>query len=51
LSWRRSRSRPVGLDVAEVPESFLELAGAAMAMDAEVGEEAVGVHDGEAVRA
>ena len=40
----------VGLDVAEVLESFLELAREAVALDAEVGEEPVGVEDGEAVR-
>ena len=35
----------VGLDLAERVEGFLELAGEALAVDAEVGEEAVGVDD------
>jgi len=35
----------VGLDVAERVEALLELAGEAMALDAEVGQEAMGVDD------
>ena len=35
----------VGLDVAERFEGFLELAREALALDAEVGEEAMGVDD------
>ena len=35
----------VGLDLAERFEALLELAGEAMALDAEVGEEAMGVDD------
>jgi hypothetical protein len=35
----------VRLDVAEFVEAFLELAGEALALDAEVGEEAMGVDD------
>src|SRR5580704_3390805 len=34
-----------GLDVAETEERFLELAGEATALDAKVGDEAVGVYD------
>lgn len=34
-----------GLDLAERGEGFLELAGEAMALDGEVGDEAVGVDD------
>ena len=35
----------VGLDVAEGGERFLELAGEAVALEVEVGEEAMGVDD------
>jgi len=41
----------VGLEVAQGGQRFLELAGEAMGLDAEVGEEAVGVEDGERVLA
>ncbi len=34
-----------GLDLAELVESFLKLPGKAMALDAKVGEEAMGVDD------
>src|ERR1700678_3031986 len=37
--------RAGGLDLAELVEALLELAGKALALDAEVGEEAMGVDD------
>ena len=40
-----------GLDAAEGFDRLLELAGEAVGLDAEVREQAVGVHDGQAVGA
>ncbi|MBZ5611905.1 MAG: hypothetical protein LAP38_26895, partial [Acidobacteriia bacterium] len=40
----------VGLDVAELVEGFLELAGEALALDGEVAQQAMGVDDVEVDR-